>query len=146
MSGIKDLAKERSQFAYKCVQSFVNSNDDEKQKKYKGYIRNVPMKILNNGLGATIAFMFSKRLKNDGIVYNQISANIYDWLQEEQNKYLIKLDNKTTSEDKSKELTDKIIHLNSTEYKAASNEVLALFGWLKRFADGMIEGEENGEG
>lgn len=138
----KDLAKERAQFAYECVQIFVDSNNNEKQKKYKGYIRNTPMKILNNGLGATIAFIFSKRLKNDGEIYNQISANIYDWLQKEQNKHLIELDIKATSEDKSKELTDKIIHLNSPEYRAVTNEILALFGWLKRFADGMIEGED----
>jgi len=39
-------------------------------------------------------------------------------------------------------LTDKIIHLKSPEYRAVTNEVLALFNWLKRFADGMIEGEE----
>jgi len=140
MSGIKDLAKERSRFAYGCVQSFVNSNNnDEKQKKYKGYIRSTPMKVLTNGLGATFAFIYSKRLKSDGEIYNQINAHIYDWLQKEYNKHLIKLDDKKTPEEKSKELTDKIIHLNSLEYRAVTNEVLALFNWLKRFADGMIE-------
>jgi CRISPR-associated protein Cmr5 len=144
MSGIKDLARERSQFAYGCVQSFVidSQKNDEKQKKYKRYIRSTPMRILTNGLGATIAFIFSKRLKGDSEIYNQINAHIYDWLRKEHNKHLIKLDDKKNPEKKSKELTDKIIHLKSPEYRAVTNEVLALFNWLKRFADGMIEGEE----
>ena len=46
---------------------------------------------------------------------------------------------------KDKELVEWIIYQESPEYRATTNEVLALFGWLKRFADGMIEGEEGGE-
>jgi CRISPR-associated protein Cmr5 len=145
MNDVKDLAQKRSQFAYGCVQSFVDSQkNDEKQKKYKGYIRSTPMKVLTNGLGATIAFIFSKRLKSDSEIYNQINAHIYDWLQKEYNKHLIQLDKKETPEEKSKELTNKIIHLESPEYRAVTNEVLALFNWLKRFADGMIEGDGDG--
>ena len=142
---IKDLEKERAVKAYKYVNDFIKENDKDKQKKYRGYIRNIPSMILNNGLGSTIAFIFSKRLKNEGVVYNQIAENIYDWLREEQNRYLIILDNKEKPEDKLKELTDKIINLDSQEYIAVTNEVLALFGWLKRFAEGMIEGDENGD-
>ena len=142
---IKDLEKERATKAYKYVNDFIKENDKDKQKKYRGYIRNIPSMILNNGLGSTIAFIFSKRLKNEGVVYNQIAENIYDWLREEQNRYLIILDNKENPEDKLKELTDKIINLDSQEYIAVTNEVLALFGWLKRFAEGMIEGDENGD-
>ena len=31
---------------------------------------------------------------------------------------------------------------NSNEYRAITNEVMALFTWLRRFAEGLIEGEE----
>ena len=138
---IKDLEKDRAKFAFKCVEKFIKSNDKEKQKKYRGYIRNIPSMILNNGLGSTVAFIFSKRLKKEGIVYNQVGENIFDWLRENQNRYLIDLDSKNNAEEKLKELIDKIINQNSQEYRATTNEVLALFGWLKRFADGMIDGD-----
>ena len=134
---IRNQDKLRAIFSYQSVQYFVNENSAENQKKYRAYIRNTPSMILNNGLGATVAFIFSKN-KED--VYNKLGENIYDWLKEEQNSYLIVLNKKEKSEEKLKELTDKIIHLNSSEYRAVTNEVLALFSWLKRFADGMIEG------
>lgn len=134
--------KQRAIFSYQCVDSFVNENSDENQKRYRAYIRNIPSMILNNGLGSTIAFMFSKRLKKEGEVYNQIGENIFNWLKKEQNSYLINLETKQEREEKLKELTDKVIHLNSSEYRAVTNEVLSIFNWLKQFADGMIEGDK----
>ncbi len=145
MADKHDLDKQRAKFAFKCVENFVKSNDEEKQKKYRGYIRNIPSMILNNGLGSTFAFIFSKRLKKEGLIYNQIGENIFDWLREEQNRYLIDLDSKNSAEDKLKELINKIINQNSQEYRATTNEVLALFSWLKRFADGMIEDKKDGD-
>ena len=38
-----------------------------------------------------------------------------------------------------KDLVEWIINQDSQEYRATTNEVLVLFNWLKRFADGMIE-------
>ncbi|MBD3840095.1 MAG: type III-B CRISPR module-associated protein Cmr5, partial [Epsilonproteobacteria bacterium] len=46
---IKDLAKERSQYAYKCVVEAVKKFDDKQQKEYKAYVKKIPMMILNNG-------------------------------------------------------------------------------------------------
>ena len=34
-----------------------------------------------------------------------------------------------------------IVSCNSTEYKYASREILSFFNWLRRFAEGLIEGE-----
>jgi CRISPR-associated protein Cmr5 len=136
---IRNQDKLRAVFSYQCVQCFVNENSDENQKKYRAYIRNIPSMILNNGLGSTITFIFSKN-KED--VYNRLGADIYNWLNKEQNSYLINLDKKEKLEEKLQELTTKIICLNSSEYRAVTNELLSLFSWLKRFADGMIEGDE----
>jgi len=136
---IRNQDKLRAVFSYQCIQSFINDNSDENQKKYRAYIRNTPLMILNNGLGATVAFIFSKN-KED--VYNKLGENIYDWLKEEQNSYLIVLNKKEESKEKLEELTDKIINLNSSEYRAVTNELLSFFNWFKRFADGMIEGDE----
>jgi len=114
---IKDLEKNRSQFAYGCV---VEANKDDNIKKdYKSYVKKVPMMILNNGLGATFAFIYSK--KKDGNAYELIYKQTTEWLKSDKN------------------LVEWIINQESQEYRATTNEVLALFNWLKRFADGMIE-------
>ena len=133
---IRNQDKLRATFSYKAVDSFVNNNSKENQKKYRAYIRSIPSMILNNGLGSTIAFIFSKNEEN---VYNSLGSDIYDWLNQRQNSYLINLDKKEQSKEKLQELTNKIICLNSSEYRAVTNEILSLFNWLKRFAEGMIE-------
>jgi len=141
---VNRLDKQRAEFAFKCVNSFIEDNKDkERQKKYRGYIRNIPSLILNNGLGATFAFMFSKQFKENGDIYIHIANNIYNWLRKEENQYLIKLD----GEDKLKELMKKTIELNNTEYRALTNEILTLLLWFKRFVEGMIDVEdiENGK-
>ena len=35
--------------------------------------------------------------------------------------------------------------LDSFAYRAATVETLALFGWIRRFAEGLIQGESDGE-
>jgi len=138
------LDKHRAEFAFNCVKNFIEQNKDkERQKKYRSYIRNTPSLILNNGLGATFAFIFSKQEKSDSKeVYLYIAQNIYDWLKKEENQYLIKLE----GEDKLQELMKKTIELNTTEYRAVTNEVLALLVWFKRFVEGMIEMEDKEDG
>ena len=141
---IKDLDRQRAEFAFNCVKNFIEQNEDkERQKKYRGYIRNTPSLMLNHGLGGTLAFMFSKRFKSDGDVYISIGENIYSWLNKKENKYLLKLGDKDNIEEL-KELINRVIgDLSSSEYRMVTNEILTLFTWLKRFADGMIEAEDN---
>ncbi len=156
---IKDLEKKRSQFAYGCVNDVWNAylevkdevkeknidckdenlSDDNKKicKKlqdkykiadnYKSYVKKIPMMILNNGLGATFAFVYSK--KKNGNAYELIDKQVLKWFNLDEEQDLVKW----------------IIDQNSQEYRATTNEVLALFGWLKRFADGMIEDIEDGD-
>jgi len=111
--------KDRAIFAFACVED-ANQNDKIK-KDYKSYVRKIPMMILNNGLGATIAFIYSKKKEENA--YALIDRQILKWF---------KLDEK-------EDLVQWIINKNSQEYRAVTNEVLTLFSWLKRFAEGMIE-------
>lgn len=135
MSDVKDLSKARSQFAYQkvvdAIAKYPNVIDEKtkksvpskQQKEYKAYIKKIPMMILTNGLGATFAFVYSK--KKNGNAYELIYNQTKEWLTVHQNDELVKW----------------IIDQESPEYRAVTNEVLALFNWLKRFADGMIEGD-----
>lgn len=122
---IKDLEKQRSQYAYGCV---VEANKKSAIKKeYKSYVKKIPMMVLNNGLGATFAFVYSK--KKNGNAYELIDTQIQKWFKIDEKEDLVKW----------------IIEQNSSEYRATTNETLALFNWLKRFADGMIEDKKDGE-
>jgi len=44
--------------------------------------------------------------------------------------------------DNNKDLVDVIISLNSNMYRFVTKETLSFLVWLRRFADGLIEGED----
>ena len=151
---IKDLEKKRATNAYKYASNgkdILNlceiDGEFYQDDKYKSYVKKTPMMILNNGLGATFAFIYSKQKKYDSKkqkkagekenpknAYDLIYKQVDEWLQE---SYIKK--------PKNDDLMKWIIDQESQEYRATTNEVLALFNWLKRFADGMIEEESDGE-
>jgi CRISPR-associated protein Cmr5 len=123
MSSVTELERDRAKEAYKYV---TEANDNENiRDDYKSYVKKIPMMILNNGLGATFAFIYSKKKNSNAyeVIYNQIQ----EWLNAD------------------KDLVEWIINQDSQEYRATTNEVLALFNWLKRFADGMIEDKKDGK-
>ena len=129
---IKDLEKQRAEFAYDCVEEVVNEygKDSKTANEYKSYVKKIPTLIQTNGLSATFAFMYSKK-KTYEVIYKQVQT----WLEERDFKI-------------NKELVKWIISQPSSEYRHITYEVMALFMWLRRFAEGMIEkekGNENGE-
>ncbi len=123
-----NLSRNRAERAFEYVQE-VNGNPIAQ--KYKSLVRKTPMRIKVNGLDATLAFVFSK--KKTG---NQ-HALLYEQLQ----KWLIENDMVAAN----KEFVEYVIALEKNEYRVVTNELLAFLTWLRRFADGMIEGEEDDE-
>ena len=127
-SEIKNIEKARANFAYECVEKVVNedSKDSKKSNEYKSYVKKIPTMIQTNGLSATFAFMYSKK-KTYEIIYQDVER----WLREER---------KLKGNDE--ELIKWLISLESPKYKHITSEVMALFMWLRRFAEGMIEKEK----
>ena len=132
----RGIEQGRASFAYEKVfaaKGTLGSND----KKYKSYVKKIPMLIKTNGLGATLAFIKAKSKPNsdEGKVYELIYKHITAWLKSDEKGLLnIKDDD---------DLVKVIISLDSAEYRAVTNEVLAFLNWLRRFADGLIEGDED---
>ena len=126
---INGIEQGRADFAYQCA---LDGTRCSKPKEYKSYVKKAPMMIKNNGLGATLAFILSK--SSDGNTWSLVYQQIDEWLKRNENNYL--LNNKTG------DLASIIIQLESGQYRAVTNEVLALFNWLRRFAEGLIEGDE----
>lgn len=130
MSGFTRTTEQiKAEFAYRCAQDAKNLG-----KEYTSYVKRLPMLIKTNGLGATLAFMFSKRNKDEGKYWNEIGRNLYYWLRDQK-----RIDsNKIKSFD---DLVKEVNQLSSTEYRSLTAEVISFLSWLKRFADGLIEGE-----
>lgn len=135
--GRASKAYEFAQEGKSITTKFKIDNQYYKDDKYGSYVKKIPMLIKNNGLGSTFAFVKSsctktKNKKEPGTdenpknAYDLIYKQTSDWLK---NKKLIG----------DTDLASEIIKKNSTEYRVLTNEVLALFNWLRRFAEG---GEE----
>ncbi len=108
--------------------------DSKEAKEYKAYSKKIPMLIKTNGLGNTLSFMISKSKSKVAysLLYNQIHAR----LQSKELDYL------PINE---KELVEQIINLDSSMYRLVTVEILAFFNWLRRFSDGLIEGDGGGD-
>jgi CRISPR-associated protein Cmr5 len=133
---MQTLEQGRAYFAYEQVQSVAGERYD---KEYKAYVKKIPMLIKTNGLGAAIAFVDAKskgKVNNSKLAYEAIYEQITEWLKKDE-KLLVDLSEKN--------LTEAIVLLESRNYRAVTVEVLALFNWLRRFAEALIEGEAKDE-
>lgn len=104
--------------------------DSKEAKEYKAYVKKIPMMIKTNGLGATLAFVKSKEKKKIAyeLIYNQLGERL-------RSQMLIG----------NGDLVNEVINQSSSEYRAITVETLALFNWLRRFAEGLIQGEADGD-
>jgi CRISPR-associated protein Cmr5 len=137
---IKDLLD--SPYEYSLKDNYNTLTDEEKKvinfyknllKNYRSYVKKIPTMILSNGLGQTLAFIKSKSEK--GNAYNLIYEQLTEYMR---SPYTTRMQ---MPEDK-KELIDWVISCDSEKYRYITQEILAFLNWLKRFAEGLIEEEE----
>lgn len=149
MSMERMLDDGRAKFAYDCVVEAKSKLQGEAILKYKSYAKKVPMLIKTNGLGPTAAFMYSKSKSDESkkdpwwLIYSQLT----EWItiqeilsSQERNGSRGYTDSKTPV---CQGIADDLTRVDSHEYRLATREALALLNWLRRFAEGMIEGEDH---
>jgi len=128
------LEQGRAAFAYRCAEEGAKLN---KKKEYKAYVKRMPMYIKTNGLGAAMAFAFSKGSKGGKIdesnAWGLLHQHIEGWLKEDQKEMIEFQDDR---------LAQSLTKVDSSTYRAVTVEVLAFLSWLRRFAEGLIEGED----
>ncbi|ACQ53237.1 type III-B CRISPR module-associated protein Cmr5 [Clostridium botulinum] len=136
---IKDLKRKKASFAFNAIEYIQSSGD----KKFKGYIRNIPMYIYTNGLIATIAFILKKmgteyeREKGtDKQSYYEIGEILRDYF----NKDFIEYDDKF-KEKSLEDIMKELIKCDSKSYRRITLDILSILEWLVRFSDAMLEGE-----
>jgi len=137
---IKELLNSPYEFSLK--NKYQNLSDEEKRvidfyknllKNYRSYIKKIPTMILSNGLGQTLAFIKAKSEK--GNAYDLIYKQLTEYMK---SPYTTRMQ---MPNDK-KDLIDWVISCDSTDYRYITQEILAFLNWLKRFAEGLIEEEE----
>lgn len=125
----------RSAYAYEAVEEAKQQLDKNSVKEYRAYIQKLPMLIKTNGLGAAIAFVFSKGSKNGfaskkkawGLIYSQLEY----WILERDRKQLIDF--------RKGELAKALSQSDCQSYRAVTIEIMALLAWMKRYANALIE-------
>ena len=135
---ISKLEKGRAEFAYKCVEKAIEifKYNSKKQKEYKSNTRKIPTMILSNGLGQTLAFIKAKSEK----------GNAYDLIYSQLTEYMKSAHTVRIQMPKEKnDFVEWVISCDSSKYRYITQEILAFLNWLKRFAEGLIEVEEEGE-
>lgn len=138
-TNIKGLEQARAKFAYEKAKA-ISDAGGKKAKEYKSYAKKLPMMIKTNGLGASLSFALSKSKNKEGnktawgILYDDLDS----WLRLPHKIWLLGVNPPT-------DLSDSAINLDSQEYRALTVEVLAFLNWLRRFAEGLIEGEADND-
>ncbi len=128
---INILESGRADFAYKCAET------GSKVKEYKSNVKKLPMLIKTNGLASALSFYYAKSSNNGiidiqkshGLILNQIET----WL---------KLESKQLISFEKDKLTQNLLKLESSEYRAVTIEVIAFLTWLRRFADALASDKE----
>jgi len=130
LSRQQTIEQQRAAKAWELVNRVKQeARSPQEQKEYNSWVKKVPVLILTNGLGQTIAFLKSKESDQEKkLLYEHLSA----WLMG-QVSWSVQVQEKT-------DLIDRIIHESSTNYRRATVEALAFLNWLKRFADALLEG------
>jgi CRISPR-associated protein Cmr5 len=127
MSNNRTLEQGRAKIAFeKATMGFLLH-----EKEYAQHAKRLPMMIKTNGLGATLAFMFSKQK-----VYGTLLKDIEDWIGHNDNKKTLSIYNNYTE---GKSLVQKVPYMNSIHYKAVTIETQAYLNWLRRFAEGLVK-------
>jgi len=134
---MKTLEQERSSYAFECISKIKGKNFE---KDASSLIAKLGTLILTNGLGNTLAFLFSKAKDH----HLETIVIISNWLYKlEGRKEEIKKDN---VQQKIDQIMKKfVLDVDVEKYMYYTDETLRLINWLRRFSDAMLEsgGENN---
>jgi CRISPR-associated protein Cmr5 len=136
------IEQNRSRMAYEKVKT-VSEKDVNIQKKYKSRAKDFPAMVMTNGLLQALSFLMSKK-DDEGCKW--VSEHIINWIKYAITEGWIQKPGDAYTADNMDNIARLIEWLSSDEidvssYIAVTNEVLSFTPWLKRFAEGMLEGE-----
>lgn len=136
-------SQEISEYALECINEIIDIDKSKDiAKRYKSYIKAFPALIISEGFLLALAFTISKSDfgnpsdSAEKIARRYIFIHVTKWLKE---RGIITVDDvEKKYKDVIKELSEKEVK----SYRLATQEALRVSDWLRRFAEGMIEGED----
>jgi CRISPR-associated protein Cmr5 len=152
----RTIEQRRAEFSYKCIDIIKDLKiNDEFKLHFKSLVKKLPVLILTNGFGNTIAFLLSKGKEEHILLTYIIARNIFyenrytrkifgineDFFSKELKELLEKrefLEEKKLILEKLEEL----IFVDVDKYMIATEETLRLLNWMRRFVEVMIEDEK----
>ena len=138
----KTIEQERAADAWARVNEIDSTSFT---KEYGSQARGLPAMIQTNGLGQTLAFLKAKGKNEDDKAYQRLYDHLSAWGFEHLtgNKDKKQL---PSSQDKTDDLLEWLIHHDSAVYRRATAEALAYALWLRRFAEAKGWGDEGDGG
>ena len=131
-SKIADQSQERASEAYNAVSEAIKElNNLDAKKKYKSYVKKFPAIVKTNGLSAAVAFEFSKKASNS------TESDIHKKIYKQISKRLFKCGMCGDTQD---DLMKILLEMESDIHRSATIEIIAYFEWMRRFAEGLVEG------
>ncbi len=134
---LKTKNQEMALYAFKCIQEIKDKGDKELENKYKSKARSLPSMITHNGLLTTLTFLYAKAQgKNDkkDTAEKYLLIHIIVWLK--------KLENKDLDDEDIKCFLRHIAKEDFRRLLIISKEALSISQWIKRIAEGELEGNE----
>jgi len=128
----KTLEQQRARRAWDCVQEVTNQPQDFK-KRYSSLARKVPMLVLTNGLGQTLAFLKARGKNDPADEHTVLFRHLSNWVLEQ-----VAPGTGTGHQ----HLIQWVLENDSVAYRRATIEALAFLNWLKRFAEAELPTEE----
>ncbi len=123
------LEQKRAQYAHKFITIDCKNNSIDTVKLLT-LIRKTPTMVIQNGLGQTLAFLLADAKGDKAEPSYIFYAFMQKWLCEKEHPCQV-----YKGDD---ELMQQLIHGNRSDYIRAQQEILALFNWLKKFADAWL--------
>jgi CRISPR-associated protein Cmr5 len=137
----RTLEQERAQQAWACVQEVTNKPQEFK-KKYGSLARKVPMLVLTNGLGQTLAFLLAKAKRHEPEQKRSVEAKAHDLLLVHLSNWVLSQVASSTPASNGDLLLQWVLQNDSAAYRRATIESLAFLTWLKRFAEAELPTED----
>lgn len=127
------IEQERAADAWEAITKDVKGKDIEK--KYKPLAAGSTADIQINGLGQTLAFWLAKaNSKKPQLQYSSLYKHVSTWVAKRLGKEGIVIPDNDL-------LKWVISSADTDQYRRATAEASAYLLWLKRFAEGHLEGE-----
>ncbi len=136
-SRVVELGRERARVAWDWVDKALQAlRSDRDRARYGTLARKLPSLLHTSGLGQTLAYLFAKAAGNankpEGLLLEQLTTHLRR-----------RLGRPPAASQSLHPCMQLVLDLEPAEYRRATAEAFAAAEWLKRFAEGQIEDEDN---